>query len=198
MNSLSQTEWMSRQPWRMTRAVGFAAAGGTGLAAILHGNSLLLFIDATSFLGTVGFPGVLMIGIFGISEIQDAANTLIFDATEDRLERATGLFLAAGVLFTLSGFMMMMAGMVQMLFHLEDPTRIGPAMAVTLLSPLYALAGSVMSFSSANLIAGRSRHSGALESTVGLTSIVTGVAGLSILVPPLLEFVLLMAIFRPL
>ena len=168
------------------------------MAAILHGNSLLLFIDATSFLGTVGFPGVLMIGIFGISEIQDAANTLIFDATEDRLERATGLFLAAGVLFTLSGFMMMMAGMVQMLFHLEDPTRIGPAMAVTLLSPLYALAGSVMSFSSANLIAGRSRHSGALESTVGLTSIVTGVAGLSILVPPLLEFVLLMAIFRPL
>lgn len=59
------------------------------------------------------------------------------EATLDRHERAAGVLRRAGEVAPAMGLIGTLVGLVQMLGNLEDPSTIGPAMAVALLTTFY-------------------------------------------------------------
>lgn len=197
MTGLTHATVQPPQPWVATRAVGWAAASAVAFWAMSVGTPPWIFIDVASALGTLVLPAAVLVAAFGPSGIGAALRTLQRDADDTALAEATSVFLTAGVIVTVCSLGAMLLGLVQMLHHLDEPTRIGPAMALTLLSALYGLVGNVVCFSCANTAVQRASQPHAWAGTVALTSMVTGAFSLTMWVIPLVQFALLVWVFAP-
>ena len=126
------------------KSFGLIAAFGSLVAAMAMSSDVVLFLNAPSAIivfavglgatlfahGTRGL-GLLMQAVGGDVETEDAQ-----EAADTALS-ASKAFIGAGVL----GFIV---GVVAMLANLDDPSAIGPAVAVALLTVLYGCAMSTI------------------------------------------------------
>ena len=117
------------------------------IMAILLGSNLLIFIDIPSMLVGPFAATLLLVATYGVSDLAKAYGAGLGglfgsedgppDPEKARLVMAVG---RSGILYSwltaMAGFMI---GHVQMLANLDDPTAIGPAMAVSLLTGFYAV-----------------------------------------------------------
>lgn len=87
---------------------------------------------------------MLMVDGIDSEDIKDMLE-LELDSTSSRHERGQGLFKTMAMLFPAWGMIGTLIGLVQLLKSLSDPSKIGPAMAVALITTFY---GSVL----ANLV----------------------------------------------
>ena len=115
----------------MTTIVCAILMGGP-LAHFVSVPGLLLFFSVT--IGVVLWGNSLDDIAGGVSDW--LGNRALDDAGRERCHR---IFSQAANFAVASGFVGVLIGLVQMLQNLEDPSAIGPAMAMALLSLLYAV-----------------------------------------------------------
>ena len=111
-------------------------------AGIVMGGELLAFIDLPSFLIVIGGMSCATVGSFPIHVIGEAIGDAFGrNATEDeeRVLRSYHVLSKMGDFAIASGLTGTVIGLVNMLANLDDPSAIGPAMAVALLTILYGV-----------------------------------------------------------
>jgi type III secretory pathway component EscS len=119
-------------------AASIGAALGILLMAVTWGGPVIGFVNGPSLLLVVMIPMALAVGFFGGGATWAALRAGLASNPEPNsghmrvLNGLRGMVLGAGGVG-------MLVGLVQMLQNLEDPTMIGPAMAVALLTVFYAL-----------------------------------------------------------
>ena len=104
-------------------------------------SAILIFIDIPSILIVVG---VVMSGTmwsFPIEKIQDSFYDACFieEVEEERAKQGYIIFQSMAEYSIGGGIIGTVIGLVKMLSNLDDPTAIGPAMAVALLTILYGV-----------------------------------------------------------
>ena len=109
---------------------------------IVMGGALQGFIDLPSLVIVIGGMSCATVGSFPVNVIGDAigdalGNNSIED--EERVLRSYQVLSKMGDFAVASGLMGTVIGLVNMLSNLDDPTAIGPAMAVALLTMLYGV-----------------------------------------------------------
>jgi len=132
----------------LRKGLGWAIIGSCILIALLYTGTLSDFIDGPSLVLVFAF---IFFGAFNSFRIQDVLHTLktLFSfqniAENDALisyqvfRRLSELAVGGGVMGTT-------IGLVQMLQQLDDPSAIGPAMAVALSTTFYGLLASEVVF----------------------------------------------------
>jgi len=128
--------------------LGFLGALGLVIMAIVMGTPLITFIDTTSVLIVLGGTCLLLVASHGL----DDSMSCIFEGLKRILapgsapawsakecRRAARVATSGGIISLVMGAMGSLIGLVQMLNQMEDPSKIGPAMAVALLTVFYAL-----------------------------------------------------------
>ena len=110
---------------------------GSILGAILSGSGFMAFIDVSSIL-IVGCP-LLVLFFLKILDKKASLNDTPSGKELSHWELLGSTSLHLGIVGGIFGF-------VVMLKNLSDPSSIGPAMAVTLISMLYSLIGFLISF----------------------------------------------------
>ena len=111
-------------------------------AGILMGGALQGFIDVPSLVIVLGGMSCATVGSFPINIIGDAILDALGGAAtgdEERVLRSHHVFSKMGDFAVASGLMGTVIGLVNMLANLDDPTVIGPAMAVALLTIFYGV-----------------------------------------------------------
>lgn len=128
--------------WRLT---GFVLLLGLCLLATMTGGRLAFFID---------FPSIVLVGgvvTFGlVASFGPVESFMAFVAGmtvssrgffgHDDLPRHIAVMDRAIQLTWAAGFLGLLVGMILMLQNMDDPSMIGPGMAVSLLSMVYAVA----------------------------------------------------------
>ena len=124
---------------------------GTICLAIILGAPLIIFLDFYSALFVLG----MCLGGIGISHspahVGDALKTSFTQGSlqADQAHQAAAVFERLSSLATGTGMLGPLLGLVMMLQNLDDPSHIGPAMAVALLTLFYSLILSELVFRSA-------------------------------------------------
>lgn len=144
-----------------------------------HG-SISAFISPQTLFLVSGLSFFLLLGAHGksfLSFIPESIKTLFFDPLEQNQEFAQ--IAMDGEKFSLaSGMIGVVVGLVTLLGHLDDPSSIGPAMAMSLLSVVYGLFLSECFFSViARAYMPVSRDS-AKESKLGIALVFAGIFAL--------------------
>jgi flagellar motor component MotA len=125
------------------------------VSAILLGSPLIIFFNTVSViiivLGTLsvtmaahGIDGVLKYLLGGMSRLLLPANATPWSAQE--CTQAVHVARSAGTSAILLAGCGGLIGVIQMLQQMDDPTKIGPAMAVALLTSFYAVLGNLLIF----------------------------------------------------
>ncbi len=128
--------------------IGFICALGVMIMGILLGSPLGIFFDTTAILIGPVATLMLLIATFGFGTVQSAFGTgfrgLFFARDEPphpEQVKTVQMVAGSGINYsTLTGFIGGLIGLTQMLTNMADPTAIGPALAVCLLSAFYAVA----------------------------------------------------------
>ena len=111
-------------------------------AGIVMGGELLGFIDLPSFFIVIGGMSCPTVGSFPLQVVGEAiGDALGRNPTEDeeRVLRSHHVLSKMGDFAIASGLIGTVIGLVNMLANLDDPSAIGPAMAVALLTILYGV-----------------------------------------------------------
>ena len=121
------------------KLVGFSLAAAFIIAGIMYGGQLLSFFDVPSIFIVFGVLIGGTVASFPVNHI--IAMTMAYFSqeplTEDQALRAHFFFHSLANLALAGGITGCLIGLVNMLRNLDDPSHIGPAMAVALLTPLY-------------------------------------------------------------
>ena len=128
--------------------IGFICAIGIMLFGIMLGSPLIIFFDLTAVLLGPVATLMLLIATFGFGPVGSAFRTgfwgLFFASDEPphpEQVKTVQMVAGSGINYsTLTGFIGGLIGLTQMLTNMADPTAIGPALAVCLLSAFYAVA----------------------------------------------------------
>ena len=128
--------------------LGLCAAMFIVIIGMLLGGPLMIFFDPTSVLFLGGGTALLTLAAHGPSGWRDICagiKRMLLPALAvhsewgaDRCQRVAQVARAAGNTAIMMAACGAMIGLTQMLANLEDPTKIGPAMAVCLLCTFYA------------------------------------------------------------
>ena len=124
---------------------------GLIVCAILMGGDLHAFVDPPSLAVVLGITTGGILFSHSPGEILGAFWTACGTdpLSEEKASQAGGVFSRMSHIALASGLIGTLIGLVQMLQNLSDPTKIGPAMAVALLCPLYAIILSELIFKAA-------------------------------------------------
>ncbi|HUW81212.1 MAG TPA: MotA/TolQ/ExbB proton channel family protein [Phycisphaerae bacterium] len=145
------------------RVIGFGAFGCLLLWAMGSRCWVGTFIDPPSIAIAVGAPLSLLLAIFGWSGAREAVAVLLGRSGCQNVARSVSFF-RLGAAFALAGGLLgTLIGLVIMLMNMDDPSAIGPGMAVALLTQLYGVGLAMMSCSAAAIITHRTKHAHALN-----------------------------------
>jgi len=145
------------------RVIGFGAFGCLLLWATGSQCSLVTFIDPPSFAIAAGAPLALLLGIFGWSGAREAAAVLLGRSGSPNVSRSVGFFRLGAAFALVGGFLGTLIGLVIMLKNMDDPSALGPGMAVALLTQLYGVVLAMMSCSAAAIITHRAESARAID-----------------------------------
>lgn len=119
------------------------ALAGLGLigAAIILGGSPIIFVNAPSLLIVIGLTVCVPLANHSISDAHNAFSAVFStgDVDPNEGQRHVTVLQTFRMAATGSGILGTFIGLVQMLQSMDDPSSIGPAMAVALLTILYAV-----------------------------------------------------------
>jgi flagellar motor component MotA len=120
--------------------VGQLLYWGIILAAIIMGGGIGAFIDIPSIILIFGGTFGLMLVSYSPQEIADSVTCTLLDSQDTHKIKQAAFFWFAlvRILFGV-GAISTIIGWMQMLGSLSDPNAIGPSMAISLLTFLYAL-----------------------------------------------------------
>lgn len=110
------------------------------LAFVFVGGSPWVYLDLPSLVITVGLTVALLRSAWSFREMGGAFSAA-FDASagDERWKAAMHFFASARRYLLMSGFLAVVMGVIAMLANLSDRSRLGPNLAIALLSILYAV-----------------------------------------------------------
>jgi flagellar motor component MotA len=110
------------------------------LAIYFSGGTMLLYVDIPSFLITAVLTVILLWSGWGFREMGAAFRNALSETSERKgLEDAALFFKMAERYLIVSGAMAFFLGSIAILKNLADKSRLGPNVAVALISVFYAL-----------------------------------------------------------
>ena len=166
------------------------------VAAMLFGGSLVAFINLPSLTLVLGVTLGVTVWSCSMQDVFLALRAALFAESLDESDTARGqaVFNRAADGAVAAGMLGTLIGLVQMLQRLDDPTAIGPAMAVALLTLLYGvLLGELCLRSMAADIAGRGPKTSLRRDRQGSISIYATMMSLMVLLTALFIMLLAMA-----
>lgn len=108
-------------------------------AVLVGGGNILPYLDLPSFIVVGLFPFLFVSVLFGFREMKAAYATALQKEPEaDRVSKALVFFNVYGSAIWVMGMVSVLIGLIGMLRNLEDPSAIGPNMALALLSIHYS------------------------------------------------------------
>jgi flagellar motor component MotA len=111
---------------------------GIILAIFYSGNSIMNYIDIPSIIFMGIFPFVFVGIIFGFREMYSAFSVSFKKEVEnDKLKKALNLFITYGKTTWIAGFIAVLIGLLAILANLDDKMKLGPNIALALVSLLY-------------------------------------------------------------
>ncbi len=124
-------------------AMGWLLAASMVHMAILAGGSVALFINAPSAILVLGVSYFVGIAAHGWRDFNCSIKALLY-AYRKRVPSSLGMIhihiiRSMRVYVVLSGLLGFLVGLVQMLNNLDDPSKIGPALAVAILTVFYSV-----------------------------------------------------------
>lgn len=174
-------------------AVGVSlAASGLVTAMAAGGAGVSTFFDPISLTVVAGTVTGLLLAAFGLQGTGRAFATLLWGGSVPDLAHSTAFFLSAAALSLLCGCAGSLIGLVQLLQQLGDPSTLGPAAAVAMLSSLYGLMGAAGAVGGAVSVARREPSGAAVEATAGTSLALVGAGGIALFAVPGLTFLLVM------
>ncbi|MBN2562771.1 MAG: MotA/TolQ/ExbB proton channel family protein [Phycisphaerae bacterium] len=157
--------------------VGFFAVWGYATFLGSGGEILDVFLDFPAAVLVVLTPVTILFAVYGWAGIIDAFAWVFRKPTPGKTAEDAVTFFQLGAAFALaSGFLATVIGLVIMLRCMDDVSRIGPGMAIALLSQLYGVFIAVVCIALAAHIA--RRHSGR-KSAGSLAHRSAGIAGIT-------------------
>jgi len=112
------------------------------IVAVVGGGGAF-FLNVPTLLLSVGVPLGLVLATFGVRDyvrLRDVLGTLVVNTELDEIRPRDMAMLRALIRYTYAAAVLgMLLGLVNMCASLEDPSRLGAAMAIAMLPPLYAL-----------------------------------------------------------
>ena len=125
----------------MLRSIFIVLGFMTLFAALEINSDILFFIDIPSLLFVTVMPLFFTLGFHGPSDLSKAvSSSLIAKKLDEQSSFSYQQTLSSWRLTTsASGVIGSLIGFVSMLAEMDDPSKIGPAMAVSLLTALYAV-----------------------------------------------------------
>ncbi|NCG20552.1 MAG: hypothetical protein GWP91_16205 [Rhodobacterales bacterium] len=187
MNQLTR-----RQPWAVTRVAGATGAALLVAASTLLGGSLLDFVHAPAILTVGGITVAALTANHGVAGVFRPWRTLLSGGGEAALEQATAFFLQMGGVSLATGVLGTLIGFVQMLSNFNDPTAIGPAAALSLLSAFYGIGLAMLAFSAAIGTARRAPQAELATATSGVAAIALTVGAFALGIPVVGNFFVLL------
>ena len=135
----------------MTQLIGYLLMFGMIGGGILMGSPLAIFLDPNSVLIVLGIVTGGALASLPPSRIGHALRDSFSKKglSPERAQESSGVFFRLSELAIAGGFLGTVIGLVQMLQNMDDPTAIGPAMAVALLTLFYGIMLSELVFRSA-------------------------------------------------
>ena len=114
---------------------------GTGLflAAILMGGNLAMFVNLPSIIIVLGGCVFMSMGAHGAGGVLQALGAGFSASEDENAKHHLAVLRTVRTTLCASGAVGFLIGLVQMLANLSDPSAIGPAMAVALLTMFYAV-----------------------------------------------------------
>lgn len=114
---------------------------GTGLflAAVLCGGSVMAFVNVPSILIVIGGMICFSLAHHDADAIKEAIEHALGNEPSQNLQKDISVLATLRKTTYGSGVAGTLIGLVQMLQNLDDPSSIGPAMAVALLTALYSV-----------------------------------------------------------
>ncbi len=178
--------------------VGFFLVWGIFLSIGSGGDPVGTFLDVPSALIVVVVPLMILLAIYGWAGIVDAWSYVARKpASGKTAEDAVTFFQLAAGFALATGFLGTLVGLMIMLKNLDDPSRIGPAMAINLLTQLYGVFIAVLCISIGAYIA-RRHHCIATAKAVGFrVASVAGITTIAGTLTVLISFCILMLSLAP-
>lgn len=164
--------------------------------AILFGAPLVTFIDLPSLILVLGATLAVTVWSCSLQDIFSALRSALLSSSleEDDAVRGQAVFNRAADGAVAAGTLGTLIGLVQMLQQMDDPSAIGPAMAVALLTLLYGvLLGELCLRSMGADLAGRSLATSTRRNRQGSISIYATVGSLMIFLATFFVMLLAMA-----
>ena len=126
--------------------IGLLSGVSVVMFGIMLGSPLPIFFDVPSLIIGPGAAMMLLVATFGLGTVCSAFKSgfrSLFVASgspqDPEQARVVKMVATSGINYSmLTGFIGGLIGLIQMLQNMSDPTAIGPAMAVSLLSAFYA------------------------------------------------------------
>jgi len=175
------------------RVIGFGGFGCLLLWAMGRRCTLGTFIDPPSMAIAVGAPLALLLGIFGWSGAREAVAVLLGRPGCQNVVRSVSFFRLGAAFALAGGFLGTVIGLVVMLKNMDDPSALGPGMAVAILTQLYGVGLAMMSYSAAAIITHRCEHGRAADEASRQAVPVAGVASAVGIACVLVTFSLMLA-----
>ena len=109
------------------------------ISAILYsGGTIMSYIDIPSIIFIVIFPFIFVSIIFGFKEMSLAFSVSFKkDVENDKLKKALNIFKTYGKTTWITGFIAVLIGLVAILENVDDKMKLGPNLALALVSLLY-------------------------------------------------------------
>lgn len=125
-------------------------------AALLSNGSPSAFVDSASFQFVFIALSALLLAVYGPTGIVDAFSVLWrTDVAAKGSVEAEAFFRCAFTLSICTGLLASLIGVVNVLSNLSDPSELGPAAAMAILSAFYGIVLAVLSCCAAAAIARR-------------------------------------------
>jgi len=150
---ITQPATPSTRPSKIARVTSGVAAVAVLGWAIALGGPVTLFVDPLSLLAVGTLTTALLVANHGFSGIFASVQTLMSGGSAAQISGSTAIFIHSAALSVASGSGLALVGMVHMLQSMDDPSAIGPAVAVAILAPLYGLAAAILFLSCAGALA---------------------------------------------
>ena len=141
-------EPMDNQDARVQKAeysnvIGWVLAVLLAYAAVASGGNVRMFLNLPSALLVLGLSYFLGVAAYGRRDFNYSLKALLF-AYRRKLPhslgiRHVGIIRSMRQYLIMSGVLGFLVGVVQMLNHMDDPSAIGPAVAVALLTVVYGV-----------------------------------------------------------
>ncbi len=169
-----------------------------GLCLVADGGNSNTFIDFLSAAVVIVTPATALLAIYGWAGCIDAVCWIgRRPSDDDSVDEAVTFFQLAAGFAMAAGFLGTLIGLVIMLANLNDPSQVGPGMAVALLTQLYGVFIAVCCIGLGAYVARRHRRVAAARAIALRAASVAGITTIAGTVTVLMIFCLLLLSLSP-